>query len=252
MEKKELKLAAEANGNKENLKAEAKALEQLKSNISDDEKMLSSKEKQLEKVGGLFQKLKDQDKQDSDALLAAQETYQKISSGLLENDTGENATLEQQLINAKQSATQAQTEIKQCEMTLSHSKEQLVRKQNDMRSTENDYKKDSKKLADVEQNLQRIETELQGINYTEGSLEGYQETRRVLHKDIRKLQDNVDDFESRYPQLRFNYRDPEPNFRRESVKGLVCQLITLRDKRSAYALDVAAGGKVNFLFYFTL
>lgn len=245
MEKKELKLAAEIKGNKENVKTETTALEQLKSNITDDEKMLSTKEKQLEKVGGLFQQLKDQDKQDSDAFIAAQETYHKISAGLLENDAGENATLEQQLMNAKQTATQAQTEVKQCEMTLSHSKQQLTKKQNDMRSTENDYKKDSKKLTDVEQSLQKIENELKSVNYTEGALEGYQERRRTLQREIGNLQDNVDDFESRYPQLRFNYKDPEPNFQRESVKGLVCQLVTLRDHRSAYALDVAAGGKVN-------
>ncbi|XP_051153235.1 structural maintenance of chromosomes protein 2 [Leptopilina boulardi] len=244
VEKKELKLAAEVNGNKENIKTETKALEQLKSNISDDENMLTTKEKQLEKVGGLFQQLKEKDQRDSDAFLAAQETYQKISSGLLENDTGENATLEQQLINAKQTATQAQTEVKQCEMTLSHSKQQLTKKQNDMRNTESDYKKDSKKLADVEQNLQKLENELKNVNYTEGSLEGYQEGRKALQRDIRNLQDKIDDFESRHHQVRFNYRDPEPNFRRESVKGLVCHLISLRDHRSAYALDVAAGGKL--------
>ncbi|XP_043480727.1 structural maintenance of chromosomes protein 2 [Leptopilina heterotoma] len=244
VEKKELKLAAEIKGNKENVKTETTALEQLKSNITDDEKMLTTKEKQLEKVGGLFQQLKDQDQQDSDAFLAAQETYHKISAGLLENDDGENATLEQQLMNAKQTATQAQTEVKQCEMTLSHSKQQLTKKQNDMRNTENDYKKDSKKLTDVEQSLQKIENELKSVNYTEGELEGYQERRRTLQREIGNLQDKVDVFESRCHQLRFNYKDPEPNFRRESVKGLVCQLITLRDHRSAYALEVAAGGKL--------
>ena len=212
--------------------------------------MLATKEKELSKVGGLFQKLKDQDQRDSGAVLAAQETYQKISSGLLESESGENATLEQQLINAKQSATQAQTEVKQCEMTLSHSKEQLNKKQNDMRSTENEYKKDSKKLEDVELHLKKLQNELQKINYTEGAMESYQEQKQLLNRDIGNLQDQVYNFESMYPQLRFQYRDPEPNFRKDSVKGLVCQLITLRDHRSAYALDVAAGGKVMWFFKF--
>ena len=244
VEKKENKLAAEVNGNKENIKADMKAVQQLKSNLKDDENMLLTKEKELEKVGGLFQKLKEQDQTDAEAVLVAQEAFQKISSGLLETDSGENATLEQQLINAKQSATQAQTEVKQCEMTLSHSKEQLMKKQNDMRSTESEYKKDSKKLEDVELNLRALEKELKKINYTEGSLEAFQEQKRLLNRDVRNLQDQVDQFESRYPQLRFQYRDPEPNFRRDSVKGLVCQLVSLKDHRSAYALDVAAGGKV--------
>ena len=244
-EKKEHKLTAEINSNKENIKAAETSIKQLKSNLKDDENLLTNKLKEIEKVGGLFEKLKEQDRMDSEAVVAAQEAYQKISSGLLQCDDGTNATLEQQLITAKQNLSQAQTEIKQCEMTLVHNKQQLNKKKTDMQSTENEYKKDNKKLEDMQKDLKNFENELSKLNYEEGCLESLEQQKGGLIREIRRLSDQVDNFESRYPQLRFYYKDPEPNFRRESVKGLICKSITVRDRQAAYALEIAAGGKVN-------
>jgi structural maintenance of chromosome 2 len=244
-EKKEHKLTAEINSNKENMKAAQTSIKQLTINIKDDENLLENKLKEINKVGGLFEKLKEQDRLDSLALVSAQEAYQKISSGLLQCDDGSNATLEQQFINAKKNLSEAQTEIKQCEMTLSHNKQQLIKKKNDMQSTEIEYRKDNKKLEDMQKALKNFENELNKINYKEGFLESLEEQKTCLIKDIKKLSDEVDNFESRYPQLRFYYKDPEPNFKRESVKGLVCKSITVKELKAAYALEIAAGGKVR-------
>lgn len=49
----------------------------------------------------------------------------------------------------------------------------------------------------------------------------------------------------RFPQFNFDYKDPEPNFDRSRVKGLVCNLFKVKDARFATALETAAGGKVN-------
>jgi structural maintenance of chromosome 2 len=246
-EKKQCKLSAEANSNKENIKGTKKTLEQIKINIMDDKNALVSKEKELEKVGGLFQKLKEMDQKDSDAVLKAQQKYQKISTGLLESEDGENATLEQQLINVKQNIIQAQTELKQCEMTLNHNKQQLSKKQKDTCNTENEYKKYSVDLEKKNKELKNFENELQKLDYKDGYAEDLKHQRKTLIADIRPLREKLDQFESRYPQTRFEYQKPEPNFDAKSVKGIVCKLINVKDKKAAYALEVAAGGKVIFL-----
>ncbi|XP_011496174.1 PREDICTED: structural maintenance of chromosomes protein 2 [Ceratosolen solmsi marchali] len=243
-EKKEHKLTAEINSNKENIKAAQTSIKQLTSNIFDEENLLGIKQKEIEKVGGLFEKLKEQDRLDSDALVIAQEAYQKISSGLLQCDDGSNATLEQQFINVKQNLSEAQTEIKQCEMTLAHNKQQLNKKKIDMQSTETEYKKDNKKLEDMQKALKNFENELNKLNYKDGFLESLEEQKTCLKKDIKKFSDEVDHFESRYPQLRFYYKDPEPNFKRKSVIGLVCKSIIVKELKAAYALEIAAGGKL--------
>lgn len=249
-EKKQYKLSAEINSNKENIKATKKTMDHIKINIADDKNALTSKEKELEKVGGLFQTLKEMDQNDTEALLKAQEKYQKVSAGLLESEDGENATLEQQLINAKQSITEAQTELKQCEMMLNHNKQQLSKKQKDMHSTENEYKKYNLDLEKKEKELKNLENELQKLNYKDGHSEDLKNQRNTLTAEIRRLREKVDQFESRYPQTRFEYRNPESNFNTKSVKGIVCKLISVKDKKAAYALEVAAGGKVIFFNLF--
>lgn len=245
-EKKQYKLSAEVNSNKENIKAVKKTMEQIKINIADDKNALILKEKELEKVGGLFQNLKEMCQKDTEAVLEAQEKYQKISAGLLESEDGKNATLEQQLINAKQSVTQAQTELKQCEMTLNHNRQQLKKKEKDMYNTENEYKKYDVDLEKKEKELKSLENELQKLNYKDGYSEDLKNQKNKLIAEIKPLREKLDQFESRYPRTRFYYQNPESNFNAKSVKGIVCKLINVKDKRAAYALEVAAGGKVTF------
>jgi len=51
----------------------------------------------------------------------------------------------------------------------------------------------------------------------------------------------------RFPQLQFQYKDPERGFDRRAVHGLVARLITVKDPATATALEVSAGGRVNIL-----
>lgn len=251
-EKKQYKLAAEVNSNRESIKAAEKAVEQLKANINDDENAFTSKQKEFAEVGGVFKDLKEMDQQDCQAVLAAQEKYQKISSGLLQSEDGENATLEQQLITAKQNATEAQTQRKQCEMTLNHNKEQLRKKTIEWKNTGDEHKKYTKDLEDKEKDVKNLENELKKLNYEDGCVEQLKQQSRDLVNEIRALEDKVYSFESRYPQIRFEYQKPDPNFNPNSVKGTVCKLITVKDKKAAYALDIAAGGKVFEYFCINL
>lgn len=246
-EKRENKLTAETNSNTESIKAEKKEIQQLKANANEDTNVLAEKEKELEKFGNLFTRLKEQDEKDSAAVVAAQERFQKISAGLLDSESGDNATLEQQVINAERIVIEAQTEIKQCEMGMKHIKEQLPGKQKELQRTEKDSRNETHSLEIKEKELKCLENELAKSNYTEGSLEALQNEKRTLSREVMNLQEQIDQFESRYPQLRFEYRNPDPGFRKESVKGLLCKLITLKDKSAAYALDVAAGGKVRYI-----
>ncbi|XP_003699378.2 structural maintenance of chromosomes 2 [Megachile rotundata] len=243
-EKAHCKLVAENNSNKESIKAAKKAVDQLKANIKDDENAFTLKEAEYAKVEGLFKSLKEMDQKDCEAVLIAQEKYQKISAGLLQSQDGENATLEQQIITAKQNMTEAQTQRKQCEMTLSHNKEQLKKKKAEMKNTDDEYKRYNKDLENKEKEVKNLENELTKLNYEDGCVEQLKNQRNTLRNEIRTLEEKADYFESQYPKIRFEYKKPEPNFNQNSVKGVVCKLITVRDKKAAYALDIAAGAKL--------
>jgi len=53
----------------------------------------------------------------------------------------------------------------------------------------------------------------------------------------------------RFPRMHFDYRDPEKNFDRRRVNGLVLKLIKVNDVKNATALEVVAGGKVQWLYF---
>ena len=50
----------------------------------------------------------------------------------------------------------------------------------------------------------------------------------------------------RFPGLQFQYKDPEKNFDRSKVHGLVAKLVKVKDPQNATALEVAAGGKARY------
>ncbi|XP_057332971.1 structural maintenance of chromosomes protein 2 [Microplitis mediator] len=244
VEKIEMKLAAKVNSDKERIKSEVKKIEQLKKDLEDDVQGSEQRRKQLEEFGDKFNKLREAEKEDAAAVVAAQDKYQKISTGLLENENGENATLGQQLMDAKQAVSLAVTEIAKAEMVIKHDREQLKIKQRDFKTTDTDHAQITRELKEKEKHLKDLENRLKGINYVEGSLETLQQQRQQLNQDLRGINDQIDHFLARHPQLRFEYSDPELNFNRKSVKGLVCTLFSLKDRNAAYALEVAAGGKL--------
>lgn len=63
-----------------------------------DEQVLAQKEADRSKTGGKFSSLKEAEAADAEAFAAAQRKYQAVSAGLLSNDDGDDATLQEQLM----------------------------------------------------------------------------------------------------------------------------------------------------------
>ena len=49
---------------------------------------------------------------------------------------------------------------------------------------------------------------------------------------------------AKFPNLNFQYSDPERNFDRSKVKGIAAKLIKVKDPKYNVAIDTAGGGKV--------
>lgn len=73
-------------------------------------------------------------------------------------------------------------------------------------------------------------------------LERLEQQRDGLNNECRQMQHELD----RKGAHRFEvqYRDPEPNFNRHSVKGMVCRLFDVRDSKYSVALSTAGGGSL--------
>lgn len=66
-----------------------------------------------------------------------------------------------------------------------------------------------------------------------------------LRIEVSNLREKVDTIQTRFPYLNFDFADPERNFDRSRVKGLVAKLLKVKDPKFATALEVTAGGKVR-------
>ena len=90
-----------------------------------------------------------------------------------------------------------------------------------------------------------IKAQVEKLNFDTGACDKLNLEIRKLNNEIFSLNEKIQKFYTNYPQLNFEYKNPEANFDRQRVKGLVCNLFKIKDIKYATALEVAAGGKVN-------
>ena len=73
--------------------------------------------------------------------------YQAISLGEFTSESGESATLQEQIMQVKKEISDAETEIKTADLKIRDNTEQLKKKQMEMKKTEAEYKRDSNSLG---------------------------------------------------------------------------------------------------------
>lgn len=228
----------------DDVKSEKKKLEQLEKQHGKDSTTIEKKKKDLEKAESSLKKLTEDSERDKDAHLAAQRRLQAVNAGLSSNDDGQDASLNNQLMAARREISNSETEIKQSQMKLKHDQQEMKKKAEELKQTEGAYKKEQQSFDALKKATEKLDDEIKKLNYEEGKEEGLLAERKRLGVEAQKLQEGVDKFEARFPQLQFEYKDPEKNFDRRSVHGLVANLVTIPDPGNATALEVAAGGKL--------
>ncbi|MEE6507885.1 hypothetical protein FKM82_017223 [Ascaphus truei] len=229
---------------KQNMKDEEKKRKELVKSMEEDAKALGGKEKEVTKITDNLSSLQEACQKEAEALTAAQQHFNAVSAGLSSNEDGEAATLAGQMMACKNETSKAETEAKQAQMKLKHAQEELKTKQAEVKKMDSGYKKDSDAFEAVKKNKAKLEAEMQKLNYEDGKEEQLLEKRRDLSRNVNRLRENYDSLMSRFPNLQFEYRDPEKNWDSNRVKGLVASLISVKDLSTATALEVVAGGRL--------
>ncbi|KAL3287448.1 hypothetical protein HHI36_001919 [Cryptolaemus montrouzieri] len=240
----EAKAKASTKGIDDDILSEEKKKKALEKNLVEDNKALSDKEQELSKVQSLFDSLKDNDAKDKEAVVFAQKKYEALVGGMEINDEGETTTLQEQLILTKQEAAQASTESKQASMQLNFCRSQLKEKQKDLGFHATDYQKDKENSDAMIREVKSIEKSLGRLNFSQERMNELQSRSRGLNNEIHQIKERVDNFEAHRPYTSCRYRDPETNFNRKSVHGVVCRLIEIPDSSTCRALETAAGGRL--------
>ncbi|XP_070683600.1 structural maintenance of chromosomes protein 2 [Pempheris klunzingeri] len=229
---------------KQNLKDETKKRKELVKSMEEDKKMLVVKEKEVSKLTEQLQALQEEGQKDSAALDAAEQHFRAVSAGLSTNEDGEEATLAGQMMTCKNDMSKADTEAKQAQMTLKHAQAELKTKQAEVKKMDGGYKKDQDTMQAVRSSREKLEAELAKLNYEDGKEESLLDKRRQLSREVAKLKETYERLVSRFPNLRFEYKDPERGWDRSKVKGLLANLITVHDVSYATGLEVVAGGRL--------
>ncbi|KAK3523280.1 hypothetical protein QTP86_028511 [Hemibagrus guttatus] len=229
---------------KQNLKDETKKRKELVKNMEEDKKVLSAKEGEVTKVMEQLRAVQEEGKKDAEELEAAQQHFKAVSAGLSANEDGEAATLAGQMMTCKNDMSKAETEAKQAQMKLKHAQQELKSKQAQVKKMDSGYKNDQDAFEAVQKCRDKLQAELGKLNYEDGREECLIEQKRQLSREANHLREKYESFMGQFPNLRFEYADPEKNWDRSKVKGLVANLFTVTDVCNATALEVVAGGRL--------
>lgn len=153
-------------------------------------------------------------------------------------------------------------------MQITYCQTQLKEKQKELASTSTDTATDQNNLTRMEKEVKALEvllkpilkcglpqfvyvccqSQLGKLNYSEETMRDLQERKRSVIRENRGLKERIENFEAHKPYTQFGYRDPETNFDRRKVFGVICRLLKLKNRETAVALETAAGGRVSTLF----
>ncbi|CAD7012344.1 unnamed protein product [Ceratitis capitata] len=127
-------------------------------------------------------------------------------------------------------------------MELTHCRNVLKQRENDKHSKDTIYAKDQQLCEQLEREIKGLEQKMSSIDYEDGSYEALQERKQVLQHEIRDLNQQLDRRNAYRYELQ--YRDPEPNFDRSKMRGMVGKLFNVRDEKNNLALMMTAGGSL--------
>ncbi|XP_068942665.1 structural maintenance of chromosomes protein 2 isoform X2 [Petaurus breviceps papuanus] len=229
---------------KKNMESEEKKRKEIEKSMAEDSKTLAAKEKEVKKITDGLTSLQEASTEDAAALAAAQQHFNAVSAGLSSNEDGEEATLAGQMMNCKNDISKAQTEAKQAQMKLKHAQQELKTKQAEVKKMDGGYKKDQEAFETVKKLKEKLETEMKMLNYQENKEEYLLEKRRLLSQDVSRLKKTCETLFARFPNLRFEYKDPEKNWNQNHVKGLVASLFNVKNASATKALEIVAGGRL--------
>lgn len=222
--------------------AEKKNLVELTKQLTLYEQAVASKEK--EKVEATSAHTRAQTKSQADVQYEdqLQQSLNGVSAGMA-SASGSKSFVET-LKDLKALACQSQTRVDQANMKLEYSKSELKKKRPQVKQAGKEYTDMKLKLTKAEKEVKKIKAELDVLPCTKGQIKDLKKEAARNAALLAEKSAEADALAAPLSQFEFAYSDPEPGFDRSKVKGLVANLITVKDAKYTTALEVTAGGKL--------
>ncbi|XP_045527619.1 structural maintenance of chromosomes protein 2 isoform X5 [Pieris brassicae] len=239
-EKSDASMAAAHRAAKEAVTASEAKAKLLRRALADDKTALADKRAVLTQASSTFDNLRSASEAQTQALAEAQAQFLAVSTG--QEDAGE--SLQNQLMAAKQQASEASTRISQSMMEKSHAEERLTGLEREFSSSSSQHRRDLETIAEQQAVVDRLQSQLSEMSFNEAQCTETKERLRTLQRSTRGARDRADDLAARLQRCNFRYTPPQPNFDSNRVAGTVCRLIDVVHDKYCTALETAAGGRL--------
>ncbi|KAM7536776.1 hypothetical protein Aperf_G00000085721 [Anoplocephala perfoliata] len=239
----------------EHLRTACKQLRSLEIQSDEMAKQLEDKRRAAEDAAGTeFKTLEEAAKEAQEALTEAQTNLAATKSGLGGGASSKQAGgLAEQARVAEGQRVAVETEIRQLEMREKHLTKELSSGEKKLASMEAQSGGGAKdggeaRRRQLTSQMEKLNAQLEELRIADeragGDEAAITNKYNELARETRQLQAKSDELGRQFHQLQFTYTDPEPNFDRRRVFGVVAKLFDLVDQKYAVAIEVAAGGKL--------
>jgi structural maintenance of chromosome 2 len=241
MSKTMVKQASVWQNKKETLDSDKEGCQTIRSGIEDAGKQTKNVSQKLATAEQTCAHLEAESKALTDR---AEDMQRQLLAGELSTDAGEGAdgSLADQLEQAKTKVTSSGTAAKQLEMKVKHMRAELEAKSKEQGKGEKEYAGLATAHQKLDRELKAITIKLHEVDYDESKERDLLGKKTAAEQTIETLQEKVDDLSSKLSRISFEYADPVKGFDKSKVKGLVAELLELKDPNTATALEVVAGG----------
>lgn len=151
--------------------------------------------------------------------------------------------LEENLSNQKNT----KVSITEIEGKLKESKEQ--KRENEQKHNIEKAKSESieKELEEIKREIEKIKEKINQYKIDDNKCDKLEEEKNEKIEIYDKIKGEYEKNKKKIEELRIEYRDPIEHFDRNRIKGIVADLIRIRDDEYILPLDIAAGGKLRQL-----
>ncbi|CAG4930350.1 unnamed protein product [Parnassius apollo] len=214
-ERDEAALASAARAAADLLAASQARARLLQRALQDDSAALHAKSRELHQVSSTFESLKSASETSEAALAEAQQKFLAVSTGL----EGASESLQDQLMAAKQEASEASTRISQSTMEKKHAEDRLKTLEREFKSSSSQYQRDQDSIAKHQAQVDQLQAELSRMNFNEERRSQLKESVRSLQSSVRAKRDAADTLAARLQRCDFRYQPPQPDFDHSRVAG---------------------------------
>ncbi|UZJ57028.1 hypothetical protein CBS101457_006348 [Exobasidium rhododendri] len=232
------------------------SIEEEQAKFQSDEEALQTlhrlREEKVEELAGIsesFVRVKSEFNSANEALSREDELLQTLLTGMAsksKDDKNVQGGYMGQLADAKAREASAGTQIEQAKLKIGHLEKERKQKEPQARKAEKDSAGLLSELKAAKSSVLELEKSIQSTGWDEEKEKELLRDYAEGSKRISELLEKRDQLKSRLAGMDFSYSDPEPNFDRSKVKGLVASLVELDEERSKFsiALEICAGGRL--------